>query len=69
MSSPGQSFLAREILAMEPVNFLPVFPLAVFIAVTHEVTFGAAFEHSLKIPNTININAKLGHDSTKTRGI
>ena len=50
MFSPGQSFLAREKLAVEPVNFLPVFLLAVFIAVAHEVTFGATFEQSLKTP-------------------
>ena len=49
--SPGQSFLPREILAVvEPVNFLPVFLLAVFIAIAHEMTFGATFEHGLKIP-------------------
>ncbi len=45
----SQSFFAREKLAMEPMNFLPVFFLAVFVTVAHKVALGATFEHSLKI--------------------
>ena len=33
---------------MEPVDFVPVFRLAILVAVAHEVTFSAAFEHGLK---------------------
>ena len=32
---------------MEPVDFVPVFRLAILVAVAHEVTFSAAFEHGL----------------------
>ena len=43
-------FLPPEKLAVKPVDLLPVLLLAVLIAVAHEVAFGAAFEHSLMIP-------------------
>ena len=48
--SPVQSFLSREKLAMEPVYFLPVFLLTVLVAVAHQMAFGTALEHGLKIP-------------------
>ena len=44
---PSQWFLSRENLAVVLVYFLPMFLLTVLVAVGHEVTFGATFEHSL----------------------
>ena len=51
---PSHRFLPREILAVKPVDFLPVFLLTVLVAVAYKVAFGATFEHSLEIQEMRN---------------